>query len=64
MATTWYKLDSAGKLTQLVVSHVTRKEVVEKSPESDLVMAIGNKFWEKVEGHATDALKTIYAGGI
>ena len=70
---TWGKLDGATKLVQTVVSQITRTEVVAEIPESDLVVVIGDKFWEETypsqgqgaEGkQAAGVLKVFCATGI
>ena len=73
-AATWGKMDGTTKLVQITVSHLTRREVTEVS-KSDLVMVVGEEFWEKEDApqgqgapgeettseEATSLLKTIRA---
>ena len=71
-ATAWGKLSSAGKLVQTVASHLTRQEA-NRTPESDLVLVVGEKFREETnppqeqgaDGEQTPYTpKTISATGI
>ena len=44
-AAAWSKMDGTTKLVQIAVSYLTRNEAIGVS-ESDLVMVVGEEFWE------------------